>query len=278
MNQTGYLLPKWDSTNISRSYNRGILEDESPLKKYQKSGSISWHLKANGGINSTQNDMILWYKALKSDKIISRESFKKMTTAYADSPSGKSSYGYGWGIRFLEGDVKRITHNGSNGAYSHSLIWFPEKDIYIVYATNANSEKVEYIAYAIAKMLLDETYIPKPIETNVYAYAVNYIAKNDIDKTEDLIALLKEKYPDNFTSSRLLNSIGNILLMMDKHNDWVIALFKKNVQLYPNDGNLWDSLGDGYMSVNKKDEAIRSYNKAVELGYKTALQKLENIN
>ncbi len=278
MEQTGYLLPKWNTQQISRNYNRGILEDESPILKYQRSGSITWHLKANGGINSTQNDMILWYEALKSNKIISKESFDKMTTAYPDSPSGKSSYGYGWAVRFLEGDVKRITHNGSNGAYSHSLIWFPEKDIFIVYATNANSEKTEYIAYTIAKMLLDETYTPKPIENNVYAYAVNYMAENDVDKTDDLIALLKEKYPDNYTSSRLLNSIGNILLMMDQHKDWVVALFQKNVQLYPNDGNLWDSLGDGYQANNQKEDAIESYQKAIELGYEGSLQKLQKID
>jgi CubicO group peptidase (beta-lactamase class C family) len=273
MKQTGYLLPKWNTKQISRSYNRGVLKGESPVVKYQQNGTISWHLKGNGGINSTQNDMILWYHALKSNKIISMESFKKMTTAYADSPSGKISYGYGWSIRFLEGNVKRIAHNGANGAYSHSLIWFPKKDIYIVYATNANSKKVEYVAYPIAKMILDKTYIPKPVENNVYAYAVNYMAKNKINKIEELITLLKENYPDN-SSSRSLNSIGNILLMMNKHRDWSIALFKKNVQLYPTDGNLWDSLGDGYKANNQKEEAIKSYQKAIALGYKDSQKKL----
>ena len=274
MKQTGYLLPEWDTQQISSSYNRGILEDESPILKYQKNGTISWHLKANGGINSTQNDMILWYNALKSNKIISKESFKKMTTPYADYPNGSLSYGYGWTIRFLEGDVKRIAHNGSNGAYAHALIWLPEKDIYIVYATNANSEKVEYIAYEIVKMLLDETYIPKPIENNVYAFAVSYMGTNSSDKTEELIAILKQRYNDNFTSSRLLNSIGNILLMINKHKDWAIALFRKNIELYPNDGNLWDSLGDGYKANNQKEEAIKSYKKAIELGYKGSEEKL----
>ena len=277
MKQTGYLLPKWDSKQIACSYNRGILESESPIFKYQRTNKISWHLKANGGINSTQNDMILWYKALKSNRIISNESFKKMTTAYADYPSGNLSYGYGWTVKFLEGDIKRIAHNGSNGAYSHSLIWFTEEDKYIVYATNANSEKVEYIAYAIAKILLDDTYVPASIENNVYAYAVNFMKKNNTDKTEELVVLLKEKYPDNFTSSRLLNSIGNILLMMDKNKDWAVALFEKNVQLYPNDGNLWDSLGDGYKANYCKEDAIRSYQKAIELGYEGSQKKLSEI-
>ena len=277
MKQTGYLLPEWNTEQISRSYNRGILEDEPPILKYQKNGTISWHLKANGGINSTQNDMILWHNALKSNKIISKESFEKMTASYADYPNGTLSYGYGWTIRFLEGNVKRIAHNGSNGAYAHTLIWFPEKDIYIVYATNANSEKTEYIAYEIAKMLLDETYHPKPIENNVYAFAVSYMENNSIDKTDELIAILKEKYPDNFTSSRLLNSIGNILLMINKHKGWAIALFKKNIELYPGDGNLWDSLGDGYKATNQKEEAIKSYNKAIELGYEGSGEKLYEL-
>jgi CubicO group peptidase (beta-lactamase class C family) len=278
MKQTGYLLPKWDSTQISRSYNRGILEGESPTIKYQKNKNIGWHLKANGGINSTQNDMILWYKALKSYKIISKNSFKKMSTAYAEYPNSKLSYGYGWTVKTLEGNNKRIAHNGSNGAYSHSIIWYPEKDIYIVYVTNANSEKVEFVAYVIAKMIMNETYAPKPIENNVYAFAFNYMKNNSSNKPKKLVTLLKEMYADNFTSSRLLNSIGNILLMMNQHKDWAVALFKMNVELYPDDGNLWDSLGDGYKANNQKEEAKKSYKKAVELGYKGSQKKLTKLS
>lgn len=277
MNQTGYLLPKWDTKQISRSYNRGVLEDESPILKYQRDGNISWYLKANGGINSTQNDMILWYKALKSNKIISKESFEKMTTPYADYPSGKLSYGYGWSVKFLDRTTKRIAHNGSNGAYSHSLIWYPEKDINIVYATNANSEKVEFIAYTVAKMILDETYVPTPIEKNVYAYTVSFMENNNSDKPEELIALLKQKYSDDFTSSRLLNSIGNILLMINEHKDWAVALFRKNIELYPSEGNLWDSLGYGYKANNQIEDAIKSYQKAIELGYEDSHKKLNDL-
>ena len=277
MTQTGYLLPKWDTTNVSRSYNRGILESESPIFKYQRNGTISWHLKANGGINSTQNDMLLWYEALKSNTVISEESFKKLTTPYANYPNSELNYGYGWTIRSANNDLKRIAHNGSNGAYAHTLIWFTEEDIYISYATNANSEEVEYIAYDIAKMLLDETFNPQPIKNNVYAYSLDFIDKNNIDKSEDLITLLKQKYPDHFTNSRLLNSVGNILLMINKHQNWSVEIFKRNIELYPNDGNLWDSLGDGYMSINKIDEASKSYQKAIDLGYKDSQYKLDQI-
>ena len=277
MKQTGYLLPQWDSINITRSYNRGLLEDISPILKYQRRGIVSWHLKANGGINSTQNDMILWYKALKSNSIISKESLIKLTTPYADYPGGTLSYGYGWTIRLLDNSIKRIAHNGSNGAYAHTLIWLPELDSFISYATNSNSEEVEYLAYAIAKMLLDESYIPEPIKNNAYAFAISYMRKNKVLKSQELITLLKNNYPDKLTNSRLLNSIGNILLMKEENLDWAVELFKRNIELYPNDGNLWDSLGDGYTANKQNDEAIKSYQKAIELGYTASQSKLNDL-
>ena len=75
MKQTGYLLPKWDIGQISRGYNRNVIEMGPTITRYQETGDITWHLKANGGINSTQNDMLLWYEALKANKILSKESY-----------------------------------------------------------------------------------------------------------------------------------------------------------------------------------------------------------
>ena len=179
--------------------------------------------------------------------------------------------------KLLDNNIKRIAHNGSNGAYAHTLIWFPEQDSFISYATNANSEQVEYTAYTVAKMLLDQTFVPKPIDNNVYAFAVSFIKTNNINKSEKLIKLLKENYPKNFTSSKLLNSIGNILLLINEHHDWSVELFKRNIELYPNDGNLWDSLGHGDLYINQKNEAIKSYQKAIELGYKDSQKKLYDL-
>ena len=65
--------------------------------------------------------------------------------------------------------------------------------------------------------------------------------------------------------------------MINENKEWAVELFKKNVQLYPNDGNLWDSLGDGYKANNQKEEAISSYKKAVELGYNDSQVKLTEL-
>jgi CubicO group peptidase (beta-lactamase class C family) len=278
MKQTGYLLPKWDTKQLSRGYNRNVIETEPTVTLYQEAGNINWHLKGNGGINSTQNDMLFWHKALKTNKILSKESFKKLTTPYVPMNSKKThSYGYGWVVNNSISNALRFSHNGSNGTFSHTIIWYPEEDIYIVYATNANSSKVESIAYAVAKLIFDKSYSPEPIKNNVYSFTMNYIKQHSTDKSNKLLTLLQENYADDFTNSRLLNTIGNLVLKSNENLEWAIEIFKINVQLYPEDGNLWDSLGDGYKASNLKDNAIKSYKKAIELGYKDSQKKLTEL-
>ncbi len=277
MKQTGYLLPKWDTKQMARGYNRNVIEMDPTVTRYQDIGEVYWHLKSNGGINSTQHDMLLWYKALKEHKIISKESFKKLATPHVLAPSGRFSYGYGWGVKTSKVNTLRLSHNGSNGTFSHSILWHPEEDIFILYATNANSSKVEEIAYDVEDIILDESFVPKPIKNNVYAYTIDFIKQHPTNESEALLGLLRENYADEFTNSSLLNTVGNVLLMLNKNTDWALELFKKNVELYPDDGNLWDSLGDGYKANNLKDDAIKSYQKAIELGYKDSQSKLAEL-
>ena len=277
MLQTGYLLPKWDTKQMAHGYNRNIIEMESTITRYQEAGDVNWHLKGNGGINSTQNDMLLWYKALKTNLILTPESYKKLTTPYVSSPKGTFSYGYGWGIRNTEDSTLRISHNGSNGAFSHSIIWYPAEDLYILYATNANSSKVEGIAKVVEKIILDKDYSPKPIKDNIYSFMMNYIKQHPTDQSNELLILLEENYADEFTNSEAINILGNIILRSKENLAWAIELFKMNVQLYPDDGNLWDSLGDGYKSRNLKEDAIKSYQKAIELGYNDSQKKLTEL-
>lgn len=277
MKQTGYLLPKWDTVQVSRGYNRNILETDPTITRYQKDGDLTWHLKANGGINSTQNDMLLWLKALKNNLILSEGLLKKLMTPYISMNSKKTHhYGYGWVINESISNTLRYSHNGSNGTFSHTILWYPKKDIYIVYSTNANSSKVESIAYVVAKIILDKNYVPNPIKNNIYAFTMNYIKQHSTNKSNDLTALIKENYADDFNSG-LLNTIGNLLLKSNDNLNWALELFKMNTQLYPENGNIWDSLGDGFLANDQKEDAIKSYQKAIKLGYKDSQKKLTQL-
>ena len=68
-----------------------------------------------------------------------------------------------------------------------------------------------------------------------------------------------------------------MILRLNEHLECALALFKQKVQLHSDDGNLWDSLGDGYKVNNLKEDAIKSYPKAIELGYKESQKKLTEL-
>jgi CubicO group peptidase (beta-lactamase class C family) len=76
-----------------------------------------------------------------------------------------------------------------------------------------------------------------------------------------------------------LNGLGYRLLFSGKESD-AVTVFQKNVQQYPQSSNVYDSLGEAYAKVGKKDLAIENYEKSLQLNPKNdngvqALKKLK---
>ena len=172
MAQTGYMIPDWNKSDLATGYARNVMPRGPMVNLYKEDGKVSWHIKGNGGINSTQEDMYKWFKALRANTILTKLQFKTYTTAYIGPKSGTVGYGYGWGIKTTKRQTKRMSHNGSNGAYDHSLIYYPEEDILIIYACNASSPKVESLGKEVEKMIFDKTYQSTPIKKNPYFFSV----------------------------------------------------------------------------------------------------------
>jgi tetratricopeptide (TPR) repeat protein len=69
---------------------------------------------------------------------------------------------------------------------------------------------------------------------------------------------------DYYVSESQLNALGYRLLSMKKVRE-AIEIFKLNVEAYPQSANVYDSLGQAYMTNGDKELAIRNYQRAVEL-------------
>lgn len=70
----------------------------------------------DGGVVSTTADLITWHKALHAGKVLSKESYKQMTTGYYDVPSStgvKSKIGYGMYVTQLENGDELYHHAGN---------------------------------------------------------------------------------------------------------------------------------------------------------------------
>lgn len=69
---------------------------------------------------------------------------------------------------------------------------------------------------------------------------------------------------DYYVSETQLNALGYRLLSMKKVKE-AVEIFKLNVEAYPQSANVYDSLGQAYMTNGDKELAIRNYKRAVEL-------------
>jgi tetratricopeptide (TPR) repeat protein len=81
--------------------------------------------------------------------------------------------------------------------------------------------------------------------------------------------------------NEFLNKIGYAFLK-EKSVDDAIIVFQGNVKLFPNNANNWDSLGEAYFINSDKENALKSYQKALALdpnseSAKAMIQKLETI-
>jgi CubicO group peptidase (beta-lactamase class C family) len=101
-----------------------------------------------------------------------------------------------------------------------------------------------------------------------------------VDEAIDGYRKIKNEKPGNAAIAEArLNGIGYQFLRQ-KSLRGAIAMFKLNVEFYPNSANVYDSLGEAYEANGEKDLAIANYKKSLELnpqnsGAREKLKKME---
>ena len=106
-----------------------------------------------GSLLSTVEDLALWYKAVFSYKVISKESLAKAHTEYTLKDGSKTGYGYGWiiGERFGKPTVE---HGGSINGFLSKDLYFPKEDLFIAVFSNSQGYKPDETVNQIASILL----------------------------------------------------------------------------------------------------------------------------
>lgn len=270
MNHTGYKSISFSSDKLAHgyyyNYTNGEWLDWGTTQKHLPITSNHWYSIGKGDIHSNTEDLFKWHLALENSKVLSKKSVELIETEHIPENESKTShYGYGWAIFKTKNGDKIITHNGSNGVYFSNFIRFKKSGYVIIVLSNTilNTDS-ENVAWEIAKMIENKDYEFKPVTKSVYELVYDFIRNNTIDSVENLPDFLKSKNI-SFKNKAVLNRIGNKLTLKEKKPGWGLALLNLNVNLFPDDGNLWDSLGDAYFKYQIREKAINSYSKALEL-------------
>ncbi len=133
--------------------------DEVPMKLPMYDFS---KLTGSGNIYSTVLDLYKYDRALYNDKLLNKESIRRMFSSYSDS-----NYGYGWGIGERYGH-REISHNGHIDGYYSAIFRYPEDDYVLIFLTNnSDYSALHDVSEAMAAIIFGKEYYTTPEVINV---------------------------------------------------------------------------------------------------------------
>jgi len=115
----------------------------------------------------------------------------------------------------------------------------------------------------------------RPVSDALY----EIIESNGIEAAKDRYGRMMEAEKETYDlSEQHLNSLGYYYLGR-REVETAIELFKLNVQSHPQSPNAYDSLGEAYAAAGKREDAIESYRRVLDLspGHAGATKMLETL-
>ncbi len=232
-----------------------------------------------GALYSTTGDLLLWDKALYTEKLVSRKSLDEMFTPFREMVRdgwGGYAYAYGWFIGKQSGrQVSR--HDGGIKGFSTDIIRFPSERVTVIVLNN-NQTVIPYrVANDLSAIVFGAPYkLPVLPVSEVLAAT---ISQKGIAPALQQYRELKRTRPNNYDFSEpVLDRLGYDLLRSQKVKE-AIEIFKLNVEMFPQAFNTYDSLAEAYMVNGDKELAIKNYEKSLELNPQNtnAVERLKKL-
>jgi CubicO group peptidase (beta-lactamase class C family) len=114
------------------------------------------HGFAAGAIVSTTEDLLLWDKALYTDKLISRKSLDEMFTPFKDLSPTKN-YAYAWWLE-KQSDHQAISHSGHINGFSTYIMRYPAERVTVIVLSNNRGAPSERVAKDLSAIVFGAAY------------------------------------------------------------------------------------------------------------------------
>ena len=125
-----------------------------------------WHLRANGGLLSTVDDLYALHLALEEGRLLSPEAYRAMHTEQTDEgPNSDSHYGYGWAIFKTPRDTRLVAHNGGDPGFTADFLRFVDEDAVLIVLSNDRAVDATRLSRPLEEILFGGTPEPfRPVE------------------------------------------------------------------------------------------------------------------
>ncbi|MEK6288077.1 MAG: serine hydrolase [Acidobacteriota bacterium] len=215
-----------------------------------------------GGLYSTARDLHRWERALYGNALASQRSktllfgLRKVITAY------------GWKTAEEEWSGKKrkvLRTTGGLPGFANLLLRVPEQERVIILLSNmrGNVYRLDDIAAAINRILDGAPYeMPK---RSIAETLAPIIRETGVAAALTQFRQMRARSAEYSLSKSEMNSLGYYFLNTRKDVGAAVAVFRLNVEAFPDYANAYDSLGEAYMVKGDKELAIRNYQRSLDL-------------
>lgn len=227
--------------------------------------------RTGSGLNSTAEEMAKWIIALQTGKLLkTKEALKTMWLPITFNNGKPTNWALGWGVNKFRPKHWAV---GMSGGGRSAFLVYPDDDLAVIALTNLGGSAPENWLEELAGIYNAE--IPAADPITMLRIELN---KRGYDKAPQILEEIRKKDPTLVPDENELNDWA-YRVMGDRPND-ALELFKINVALYPNSWNVYDSLGEALLKTGNKAEAIKMYQKSVDLNpnNKGGKQMLERLS
>lgn len=257
MKDTGY---DWSEIVISK---RASGYDKN-FSGYKNTSYVDMSLPYSAGsLYSTVEDLLIWDKALQTDKLLSNKWKEELFKPRADAFGGK--YAFGWILqkkKISDEEFDVVTHGGSINGFNTINYIIPKKGQAVILFSNASAAPLNEMADKIIDILNGEEI--KPPLKSLAGYLHEIINEEGIDTAIEKFDALKNEIDVFSLRENEMNMLGYEMLT-ENRLDEALGVFKLNVREYPKSYNVYDSYGEALLKKGIKDSAIVYYKKSLEL-------------
>jgi CubicO group peptidase (beta-lactamase class C family) len=213
------------------------------------------------GVYSNADDLLAFSRALSSNRLLPAALKDRMFT------DGGAQYGLGWGVeRWPTGQGEQMTvqtHSGSVPGYQSLLVRADDGTMVVIldnFWQGATVVELGRDLFAIAhgaparapKRLLGDLLTP-------------IAAREGADAMDAAFRAAPTEGDDAYdVSEGALNSLGYSLFRKGL-KEAAVRVFEWNAAAHPGSANVHDSLGEAYLGVGRREDARRSYERALSL-------------
>ena len=277
-------------TDSSYKIDKAILDNSS--FEYDSFGEqIDFELftaQAAAGLHTTIEDFTKFAQASLFDLKDNKKYNKVLATKTVESmmqpaPASNESYGLGYQVETIPNTTYALKgHGGANtGWHAFFRVNTDTNDGFIMITNGGSGHNIyrqiycDWVHWKTGESMGNRCVVKPSIAMKLKAIIDAKGASNVASE----YAGIKDKLDDYYVSERGINDLG-YYYMGKKELKNALAVFKLNVDQYPESSNAYDSYGEALLEGGNKEEAIANYKKSVELnpGNTHGIDVLKQLN